>query len=471
MRHFIGLDEQRLLREGREAMTLFEPERLLNSHVLMCGMSGTGKSFQSKRLLESGARAGIPIEVFDVHEELHDVYGARSVKYSQATGYGYNPLTLDTDPHVGGVNRQVDFFVGLIKEVSPQLGVKQESVLRNIVRDTFAAIGIYQNNPSTWNRLEITETERAAIIEARQWAQLRRYYPTLDDLRSYAMRKITALTIGGDNQAVGAYEQVLKLSKQRTRLTNAYNKTTNNAELEKLASQIELAQDKAVDAYSAFVKSIQTGREPEDIMKYDSVEVLNSVVARLDLLAAAGTFRANPPPFGSAQVKVHQIKALTTEQQVLFTKLRLRAIFEDLKKLGPTKSGTELRKIVFIDEAHKYFSKSPEDVLNVIAKEARKFGLGLWCASQQPTEFPESFLTNVGTTMLLGIHSSFWKRTSVMLRISEDELRAIRPKEVMAVKMMRDGEADPPFQVTIVPNPKTDAGRRAAAKMSPARAA
>jgi DNA helicase HerA-like ATPase len=130
-----------------------------------------------------------------------------------------------------------------------------------------------------------------------------------------------------------------------------------------------------------------------------------------------------------------------------------------------------LRKIVFIDEAHKYFSKAPEDVLNVIAKEARKFGLGLWCASQQPTEFPESFLTNVGTTMLLGIHSSFWKRTSVMLRISEDELRAIRPKEVMAVKMMRDGEADPPFQVTIVPNPKTEAGRRAAAKMSPARAA
>lgn len=471
MRHYIGLDEQKLLKERREVMTLFEPDRLLNSHLLMCGMSGTGKSFQSKRLLESGARAGIPIEVFDVHEELADVWGAKAIKYSQATGYGYNPLTLDTDPHVGGVNRQVDFLVGLIKDVSPQLGVKQEGVLRHIVRDTYAAIGIFQNSPESWRRMEITETERASIIEARQWSQLRRYYPTLDDLRSYAMRKITAMTIGGDNQAVGAYEALLKLNKQRTKLTNAYNKTSNNEELEKLATQIEVAQDKAVDAYSAYVKSIQTGREPEDIMKYDSVEVLSSVVNRLDLLAAAGTFRANPPPFGNAQVRVHQIKALTTEQQVLFTKLRLRSIFEELKKLGPTESGTELRKIVFIDEAHKYFSKASDDILNIIAKEARKFGLGLWCASQQPTEFPESFLTNVGTTMILGIHASFWKRSAAMLRITEDELRAIRPKEVMAVKMMRDGEADPPFQVTVVPNPKTEPGRRAAARMHSPRAA
>ncbi len=34
--------------------------------------------------------------------------GATGVKYSQHTGYGYNPLTLDTDLHVGGVERQID---------------------------------------------------------------------------------------------------------------------------------------------------------------------------------------------------------------------------------------------------------------------------------------------------------------------------------------------------------------------------
>ncbi|SKA74331.1 hypothetical protein SAMN02745130_01375 [Thiothrix eikelboomii] len=103
---------------------------------------------------------------------------------------------------------------------------------------------------------------------------------------------------------------------------------------------------------------------------------------RLDLLNAAGIFRANPPPFTDSKVRVHQIKSLSNEQQVMFVKLRLQAIFDQCKRLGTTASGTELRHVVFLDEGHKYFSKEPDDIINVIAKEARKFGLGLWCASQ-----------------------------------------------------------------------------------------
>jgi DNA helicase HerA-like ATPase len=61
-----------------------------------------------------------------------------------------------------------------------------------------------------------------------------------------------------------------------------------------------------------------------------------------------------------------------------------------------TRSGTELRHVIFLDEAHKFFSKDDDDIINVMVREARKFGIGLWCASQNPTDFPDSFLTNVG---------------------------------------------------------------------------
>lgn len=472
MRHYLGLDEYVLRNQRRDQIALYEPAKLLNSHILLCGMSGTGKSLQSKRLLDTAARAGLSVDVFDVHEELDSIHGAKAVKYSQATGYGYNPLTLDTDPHVGGVNRQIDFLVGLIKDVSPQLGVKQEGVLRNLIRDTYAAVGIFANSATTWRRMEITERQRTAIHDNRAWKELRNFYPTLEDMRSYAMRKITALTIGGDNPTVTAYDHLTRLARQRTNLTNRYNKAHDDKEVEKINVLMEAARTKSIEAFTAFVTGIETGREPEDVLKYDSVDVLTAVVNRLDLLGAAGTFRANPPPFGNAKVRVHQIKALSTEQQILFTKLRLRAIFEDLKKLGPTPTGSELRHVVFLDEAHKYFNPAKsDDIIAVIAKEARKFGLGLWCASQQPTEFPESFLTNVGATFLLGVHSSFWKRTTTMLRISEDELRSIRPKEVMAVKLMRDGQSDPSFAIIAVPNPNTVSGRRAAALNSKQRAA
>jgi len=246
-------------------------------------------------------------------------------------------------------------------------------------------------------------------------------------------------------------------------LQRKLNKEVDDQEIEQLEGQVEKTKDKCIEAYTTFIKAMDTGREIDDVLKYDSTDVLISVLQRLQLLSATGILSANNPPFGRSRVRVHQIKSISHEQQVLYVKLRLQDIFEQCKKMGPTPTGTELRHIAFLDEAHKYFTNEPDDIINVISKEARKFGLGLWCASQQPTAFPESFLTNVGATVMLGIHTSYWKRASSMFRISEDALKVIKPKEVMAVKLLFDGAVDPPFVNVVVPNPNSDLGKRAAA--------
>jgi hypothetical protein len=126
--------------------------------------------------------------------------------------------------------------------------------------------------------------------------------------------------------------------------------------------------------------------------------------------------------------------------------------------MGPTNG---LRHVIFLDEAHKYFRPDPSDPINVIAKEARKFGLGLWCASQSPLEFPQHFMTNAGATILLGIHPAYWKASANMLRVTEETLSAIRPTETITIRMQTKTQADPPFTGVVVPNPTTDFGRRA----------
>lgn len=451
MKHFLGLSEMEN-KLGRETHVSYDPIKLINSHMLVCGMSGTGKSFQCKRILESAAASGIEVDIFDVHEELSDIAGSKAVKYSQATGFGYNPLVLSTDRHTGGVNRQIDLLVGMIQDVGA-LGIKQQGVLRNLLLDTYAASGIHADQPVTWTRKQITERERSMLIAQGNFQALRQYYPTLEDLRTFAMRKIKALTIGGDDMTVAAYEEVVKASKALENMNKKFAKATDETVQQTLSAKIDTLKGKAVEAYQAFITSMRTGRELEDILKYDSVEVLSSLIGRIDILSSTGTFRANEPPFNGAKVRVHEIKALSAEQQVLFVKLRLREIFERRKQEGPTRLGTELRHVIFLDEAHKYFNSKPDDIVNVIAKEARKFGVGLWCASQQPTEFPESFLTNCGATILLGIHGAFWGRTAKMLRISEDQLKQITPKRMMAIKMMEEGRGDPPFQNVYVPSP------------------
>jgi len=270
------------------------------------------------------------------------------------------------------------------------------------------------------------------------------------------------LVIGGDNKSVSALDQLQKAFRRLSGLQGRFARGGSDDEREKLQKQIEGAKTQCVGQYTEFVENMQSGRELDDVLKYDSVDVLTSAMQRLELLNAAGIFRANPPPFGDSKVRVHQLKSLTAEQQVMFVKLRLQAIFDRCKRAGATRSGTELRQVVFLDEGHKYFSKEPDDIINVIAKEARKFGLGLWCASQSPTEFPEAFLTNVGATALLGIHSRYWPDAQRMLRCSEDTLHYTKPKEVITVKFQREGQADPPWQNIIVPNPGNPAGVAAA---------
>lgn len=462
MKHYIGLNEFKLKQRKQEEPLYYEPSKLINGHLLLCGMSGTGKSYQSGRLLKSAATAGIEIDVFDVHDELDVIPGCVAARYSQATCYGYNPLVLDTDPHVGGVNRQADFIVGLIRQVTSQFGSKQEAALRNLIIDTYASRGIFGNNPRSWQRMTLTDREREQMIADRRFSDLRNYYPTLQDLLDYAEKKVLSIMFGGDNKAMAALERLCKDNSRMQAYSMKYAKAATEEEKRKLESQISAASEKCIETYTAAIAA-KPGREPKDLLKYDSKDVLVSVLQRLQILAASGIFTANEPPFGNARVRVHQIKSLSDDQQVLFAKLRLREIFDKCKKLGPTRTGTELRHVVFLDEAPKYFVDDKDDVINVVAREARKFGLGLWCAAQQPTSFPESFITNCGAKFLLGIDSSFWKGAQVKLRITEDGLKFIKPKEVISVKLHTEGQADPPFTNVIVPNPAGEMGQRAAA--------
>ncbi|OQX14590.1 MAG: hypothetical protein BWK73_09350 [Thiothrix lacustris] len=462
MRHYLGLAEYQYRKQGQNVPVHYEPERLINGHMLLCGMSGTGKSFQSMRFLASAADGGVEVDVLDVHDELDQIPGAKACTYSQATQYGFNPLELNTNPHTGGVLRQVNYLVGLMKELSKQLGAKQEACLRHLLLDTYAGKGIWVDNPRSWQKQRITAAKYRELTESRQWGELRNYYPTMEDLLSFAKRKLIAITVGGDNPSISALQKLRGEYQKLNKLQGNYAKASGDDELDKLQKQIAGSKEKAAGLYADFIEKQQTGREIDDVMKYDSSEVLTSVIQRIEVFNSAGIFNANPPPFGNARVRVHQIKSLTNEQQVLFVKLRLSAIFEHWKEQGATRSGTELRHVIFLDEGHKFFSKEPDDIVNVIAKEARKFGIGLWCASQSPTAFPEDFMTNVGATVLLGIHSSFWKPAETRMRVTEEQLKFIRSKQTMGIKLQRDGEADPPFRNVIVPNPNFPEGKVAA---------
>lgn len=470
MQHYFGLNEYQLRQQKKAEAVIYDPSLVLSPHLLLVGMSGTGKTFQTVRLMDSASQAGVELDVMDVHDELQVVRNSRAVMFSQATGYGYNPLVLVTDPHTGGVNRQADFIVKLVRQVTTQFGSKQEAALRNAIVDCYYSRGIYADNPRSWVKQQITEAQRRQLIADRKWSELRNYYPTLQDLLEFIDFKIKTLKIGGNNKVQTLLDAVEKAHTRLQKHLAKQNKAAQSSDAEekaKLDAQVETATTKWREAFEEYIAA-GPGRELSDMIKFDSADVLISVRQRLEILASSGIFNANEPPFGSARARVYQLKSLSTEQQVLFVKLRLQAIFEKCKRAGATPSGTELRHVVVLDEAVKYFTEDDDDIINIISREGRKFGLGLWCIAQEPTSFPQAFITNCGAKILLGIDASFWKGTIQKMRATEEGLKFIKPKEVIYLKLHTEGKADPPFINVQVPNPNSYYGKIAAEKMADA---
>src|SRR3546814_8879339 len=106
-------------------------------------------------------------------------------------------------------------------------------------------------------------------------------------------------------------------------------------------------------------------------MKYDSTDVLKSVVDRLENLNAIGVFKATPPPFDPyADVWRSKIQALSTEERKLFVLFRLEAIFAAHIQRGEQ---DQVVAVVVLDEAHISADDDPDNIIKHIAKEAITF--------------------------------------------------------------------------------------------------
>ena len=368
-----------------------------------------------------------------------------------------------------------------MNRVMRQLGSKQEAALRNVLYDLYSEHGFKQEDPSTWaidestahlisdgadNRLYLdvprVEKDQAKALGARWdpdrfcwWIAADQYqggitrwspktagrtHPSITDALNYARRVLRIAFMGSDqeaitqldihNRAAGAYQK---------KVLDAMRRGEQVSDKEKLEAELEKSGGKAVEAFTAYVAKIRSGVEIENVMKYDSVDVLKSVCDRLENLEAIGVFRPTPPPFDEdATVWHYDLRALSLEERKLFVLFRMEEIFLNAVQRGEQDDVVES---CILDEAHIYCDDDPENVMNTVAKEARKFGLQMIAASQSPTHFPDDFLTTVATKVILGIDESFWAAAARKMRVPEAALQWIRPTQSLLVQLKEKASA------------------------------
>lgn len=438
MRVTFGVDAGAAARH-ENVPVVWDTARAVNGHALVIGMTGAGKTYTLRRMIAEGlASAGNEVprcHVFDVHGDIDGIPGASTVRFSETTEYGLNPLTVDSDPHAGGVRKRIQSFIAAINRTSRLLGGKQEAVLRSLLTDLYAANGFFVDNPASWT------------LEDDGRRRFPKKYPTLQDAHRYAFHKLKSLYLGSDQKALQALEGVNRTAKAlHKKFLATQRQATGPEEAERKDAELEKAIEAARVEYERYLAAIRTGNELSEFIKYDSRDVLKSVVERLENLNGIGVFKPGTPPFdAAAPVWRYDLHSLGLDERKMFVHFQLEEIFRRAVARGPQ---SRLRDVLVLDEGHIYLDNDPANICNTIAKEARKFGIAMVFASQSPTHFPEDVMAAVATKIILGIDEQYWTGGATKLGLTTKALAWIKPQETALIQCKQIGQTQSKFHWT-----------------------
>ncbi|HTW85733.1 MAG TPA: ATP-binding protein [Candidatus Sulfotelmatobacter sp.] len=151
----------------------------------------------------------------------------------------------------------------------------------------------------------------------------------------------------------------------------------------------------------------------------------------------------------SAPISVLDLSGATSEA----TDLSVGIILDTLFQLATHSSkgiGKGSPVLVVLEEAHRYLGDSKDTQnaktsVNRIAREGRKYGLGIMLISQRPSELPETALSQVGTVVALRLTNG--ADQSCVKKALPDSLQGLAD----ALPSLRTGEAIVSGEATTIP--------------------
>ena len=391
----------------------------INGHMLIAGPSGTGKTYQLNAMLASLARQGVPrIHVLNVHGDLCDglpEHQVHTVRFSEQSPYGLQPLELLDDADIGGVRRRCLAFINLMARQGA-LGQRQRPALFRLLVEGYRRFGFHADDPRTWT-LDHDPRDRPGLVKR---------YPTLKDLKSSVWTRLVMMKLGQTQTAAAALDKVVTLAKRRSKLCKQ-QKAAGDEGLEKLDAALAKARSEARDAFAEGLEKIDTGEELEELILWNNADGIQSLFDRLEALDMAGLFKGQPPTF-PPDVCVHDynIQALDLREQQLFTDCLMERLYVGAKQRGECDSPVEF---VVIDEADCFTTSDAEHIINRMVKELRKFGVGMILAGQSFEHFSDDLLMSASVKLVLGCPEMFLEptRRRLGLPMAEQDGRKVNP--------------------------------------------
>lgn len=407
----------------------WHPDKTINAHGLIVGASGVGKTHRLKLIAEGLANDyNARVIIIDVHGDIN-IDGENRAIFNETSPYGLNPLKVNPDPASGGVNRKIRNFISMINRSSHRLGARQEAALRRLVEDIYTKNGFDANDYRTWDPLNNPSVKGRSRSHG--------VYPNISDLRNYVLYKYKQLMTGAGGEAFKSFQDLNKTIKSLNRmLIRTHNHVAEENNFEYLSKEdsakIDKLKNKAAEQYRDAIFKTTTGDEINDLLRYTDISTIESLVDRIDHLDKSGIFKDSPPNFGRyKEIQTYDIHSLGRDEQKMFVDVLLEDLWLEQKSYGPVK---QPNTFIIMDEASIFVNDEADHIINILIREARKFGLGIIFASQSIKHFSEDVLANVGFKIILGVDQIFVASMSRMLRVDADRIEKIKPRQTALIQ-------------------------------------
>ncbi|WP_205182842.1 DUF5710 domain-containing protein [Burkholderia sp. LMG 13014] len=492
MRFPIGFEQYAYEKQGGKTVPVdWDASKVVNPHMMVAGKSGTGKSHFIRRAIYGGAQSGggrVRFLVFDRHGDL-GTPGESVIRFSPATPYGCtNPLEVNPDPHFGGVRRAIDRFVSGIDR-SSKLGTRQRPALRRVLGELYASRG-YTKDPATWvpedpaviaerlrgkedrvfvdvpySQREVAKgmgarwdpdlqcwwfTQDKYVDDALVWPSkvLFRTSPTVEDAVQFVRDKLATMYLGANSAVMGHVTEVNRFAARYHKLVIESARLGRTFESEELLEKAAAAREKAVTAFEAYLNSVETGRELDEVIDFKGSDVMTAVADRMSTLADSGIFGQHADFDPACPVWRFDISALSIPETRMFVHFKMAERYDAAIQRGEQDS---VREIVVLDEAGIHFNDDDDNMPNRYANETRKFGLALWAVTQSPEKFTDEFLGNIGTKMIFRMDQTYYDRAARKLKIERQKLEYLRAKHNALSMVENADDARTAYRLVMIP--------------------
>jgi hypothetical protein len=179
----------------------------------------------------------------------------------------------------------------------------------------------------------------------------------------------------------------------------------------------------------------------EEIARKKNPERLQALKTKISPVFDCRIFSKPALPIADTGITRVDLSRLGLEVQFLASDVLLRHLFREAMLAGEAAEG-ELRYVFVVDEAKLLVARGKDDplgIINRLASEARKYGVGLLLASQDLEHFSRDILNNVATKLVLMHAETAIRTTAGKLLLEKEQLQALKEPFVGLVKFGGSG--------------------------------